>query len=127
MEKQVIFSEQAPAAIGPYSQAIRVGNLVFTSGQTPIDPTTGELISWEIRAQVEQVFKNIRAVLSAGGLSLDNVVKTTVFLAHMSDFADMNELYAKEFGENRPARTTVEVARLPKDCLVEIETIAFAG
>lgn len=127
MEKQVIASEQAPKALGPYSQAIRAGNMVFTSGQVPIDPATGDLISWEITEQVRQVFRNIKAVLAAAGLSLNDVVKTTVFLAHMSDFADMNEIYAQEFGENRPARSTVEVARLPKDALVEIETIAVAG
>ncbi len=124
MDKQVIQTEKAPAAIGPYSQAIKVGNLLFSSGQVPIDPTTGELISWEINEQARQVFRNIKAVLAAAGLTIDNVVKTTVFLAHMSDFADMNAIYAEEFGNNRPARTTVEVARLPKDALVEIETIA---
>lgn len=127
MEKQVIATEQAPKAIGPYSQAIRAGNLVFCSGQTPIDPATGDLISWEITEQVRQVFRNLKAVLAAAGLSLNDVVKSTVFLAHMSDFADMNEIYAQEFGENRPARSTVEVARLPKDALVEIEMIALAS
>ena len=126
MEKQVIKANQAPAAIGPYSHAIRVGDFVFCSGQTPIDPATGDLVSWEISEQVHQVFNNIRAVLSAAGLTLDNVVKTTVYLAHMSDFAEMNEIYAQEFGDNRPARTTIEAARLPKDCLVEIEVIAAA-
>lgn len=126
MEKQVIKANQAPAAIGPYSHAIRVGDFVFCSGQTPIDPATGDLVSWEISEQVRQVFNNIRAVLSATGFTLDNVVKTTVYLAHMSDFAEMNEIYAQEFGDNRPARTTIEAARLPKDCLVEIEVIAAA-
>ncbi len=124
MEKQIINSKEAPAAIGPYSQAIRVGDLLFCSGQTPIDPATGDLISWEVEEQVRQIFRNYRAVLSAAGLTLNDVVKTTVFLAHMSDFAEMNAVYAEEFGENRPARSTVEVARLPKDSLVEIEMMA---
>lgn len=127
MQKQVIKADQAPAAIGPYSHAIRVGDFLFCSGQTPIDPATGDLVSWEVGEQVRQVFKNVRAVLSAAGLTLDNVVKTTVYLAHMSDFAEMNEIYAHEFGDNRPARTTIEAARLPKDCLVEIEVIAVAS
>jgi 2-iminobutanoate/2-iminopropanoate deaminase len=126
IEKQVVATDQAPKALGPYSQAIRVGGMVFCSGQVPIDPTTGELVGWEIGGQVRQVFKNIKAVLAATNLSLNDVVKTTVFLAHMSDFAEMNEIYAQEFGQNRPARSTVEVARLPKDALVEIEVIAIA-
>jgi len=126
IEKQVIKSDQAPAAIGPYSQAIRVGQLVFCSGQIPIDPATGELVSWEVNDQVRQVFKNIKAVLAATGLTLNEVVKTTVYLAHMSDFSEMNEIYAQEFGESRPARSTIEAARLPKDALVEIEVMAIA-
>ena len=124
--KQVINSESAPAALGPYSQAIRVGNLVFASGQTPIDPKSGDLVGWTIQQQALQVFSNIRAVLSGAGLTLEDVVKTTVFLAHMSDFAEMNEIYAEQFGNNRPARSTVEVSRLPKDALIEIECIALA-
>ena len=124
MEKQVIASEQAPKALGPYSQAIRAGNMVFTSGQVPIDPATGELISWEITEQVRQVFRNIKAVLAAAGLSLNDVVKTTVFLADINDFATMNEVYATFFPSVPPARSTFQVAKLPLNALVEIETIA---
>lgn len=121
---QVISSENAPAALGPYSQAIRLGNLVFTSGQVGIDPATGELAGWQLRDQTHQVFRNLQAVLTAAGLTLQHVVKTTVFLAHMSDFPEMNGIYAEYFGDHRPARSTVEVARLPKDALIEIEVIA---
>lgn len=125
--KEVIHSEKAPAALGPYSQAIKVGNFIYTSGQVGIDPASGDLVSWQLRDQVHQVFKNLQAVLEAAGASLQQVVKTTVFLAHMSDFAEMNSIYAEYFGENRPARSTVEVARLPKDALVEIEAVAITG
>jgi 2-iminobutanoate/2-iminopropanoate deaminase len=123
--KEVIHTDKAPAALGPYSQAIKVGNFIYTSGQVGLDPTTGDLISWQLRDQVHQVFKNLQAVLETGGASLQHVVKTTVFLAHMSDFAEMNAIYAEYFGENRPARSTVEVARLPKDALVEIEAVVI--
>ncbi|HEX2914121.1 MAG TPA: RidA family protein [Chloroflexia bacterium] len=123
----VVASDKAPAALGPYSQAIRVGNFLYSSGQVGIDPATGELVSWKLRDQTHQVFKNLQAVLAAAGLSLQDVVKTTVFLAHMSDFAEMNGIYAEYFGDNRPARSTVEVARLPKDALIEIEVIAVEG
>ena len=126
MANQQINSQQAPAAIGPYSQAVKVGNFVYTSGQVGIDPSTGELVEWELKAQTHQVFKNLQAVLAAAGLGLQHVVKTTVFLAHMSDFADMNAIYAEYFGNSRPARSTIEVARLPKDALIEIEVIASA-
>ncbi len=124
---QIISSENAPKALGPYSQAIKVGNFVYTSGQVGLDPATGEMAGWELRLQVHQVLKNLQAVLAAAGLTLQNVVKTTVFLAHMSDFAEMNGIYAEYFGDNRPARSTVEVTRLPKDALVEIEVIAVAA
>ena len=124
--KQVVQTDKAPAALGPYSQAIKVGNLTFTSGQIGIDPTTGELVGWQLRDQVHQVFKNLQAVLDASGLTLQHVVKTTVFLAHMSDFPEMNSIYAEYFGDNRPARSTIEVARLPKDALVEMECVAIA-
>ncbi len=124
--KEVVSTDKAPAALGPYSQAIKVGNLVYTSGQIGIDPATGELVSWQLREQAHQVFKNLQGVLEAAGMSLQQVVKTTVFLAHMSDFAEMNGIYADYFGDNRPARSTVEVARLPKDALIEIEVIAIA-
>ncbi len=124
--QEVIQTDQAPAAIGPYSQAIKLGQLLFASGQIGVDPATGDLVSWQLHQQTHQVFKNVQAVLAAAGLSLANVVKTTVFLAHMSDFADMNAIYAEYFGDNRPARSTIEVARLPKDALIEIEVIASA-
>lgn len=127
MEKKIIQTDKAPAAIGPYSQAIRVGNLLFASGQIPVDPATGEIAGWEIKVQARQVLLNVKNLLEAAGLTLNDVVKTTVFLRHMSDFAEMNEIYAEFFGENRPARSTVEVGRLPKDSLVEIETISVFG
>jgi 2-iminobutanoate/2-iminopropanoate deaminase len=127
MEKKIIQTDKAPAAIGPYSQAVRVGNLLFASGQIPIDPATGEIVGWEIKVQVRQVLVNIKNLLEAAGLTLNNVVKTTVFLRHMSDFGEMNEIYAEFFGDSRPARSTVEVGRLPKDALVEIETISVFG
>lgn len=123
---QPIQTNAAPAAIGPYSQAIKVGNFVFASGQIPLDPQSGEIVGWEIREQARQVFENIKGLLSGAGLTLSDVVKTTVFLAHMSDFAEMNEVYAEYFNQTRPARSTVEVGRLPKDALIEIECIAVA-
>jgi 2-iminobutanoate/2-iminopropanoate deaminase len=122
--KQIISTNDAPKAIGPYSQGVRVGNFIFVSGQIPIDPSTGEFVSGGIAEQTERVLLNISAVLSASGTSLENVVKTTVFLADMNDFAAMNEVYAKFFSENPPARATVQAARLPRDAKVEIEVIA---
>lgn len=122
--KEIIATENAPGAIGPYSQAVKTGNLVFCSGQIPIDPKTGEFISDDVAEQTEQVLKNLSAVLTAAGTNLNNVVKTTVFLADMSDFTAMNEVYSKFFSENKPARATVQAARLPKDARVEIECIA---
>ncbi len=121
--KEIISTENAPGAIGPYSQAVKVGNLVFCSGQIPIDPATGEFVSEDVAEQTEQVIKNLSAVLDAAGTTLNNVVKTTVFLADMNDFAAMNEVYARHFTE-KPARATVQAARLPKDARVEIEVIA---
>ena len=123
--KEIISTENAPSAIGPYSQAVRTGNMVFVSGQIPIDPATGNFVSDEVAAQTEQVLKNLSAVLEAAGSSLNNVVKTTVFLADMNDFAVMNEVYAKYFSENKPARATVQAARLPRDARVEIEAIGL--
>lgn len=123
--KEIISTENAPGAIGPYSQAIKTGNLVFVSGQIPIDPKTGNFVSDEVGEQTEQVLKNLSAVLEAAGSSLNNVVKTTVFLADMNDFAVMNEIYAKYFSENKPARATVQAARLPRDARVEIEAIGL--
>lgn len=123
--KEIIATEKAPGAIGPYSQAVKVGNMVFCSGQIPIDVATGEFVSDDVAEQTTQVLKNLSAVLEAAGTSLNNVVKTTVFLADMNDFAAMNEIYAEFFSENKPARATVQAARLPKDARVEIECIAL--
>lgn len=122
--KEIIATENAPGAIGPYSQAVKVNNFVFCSGQIPIDPQTGAFVSGEVAEQTEQVFKNLIAVLEAAQTDLSNVVKTTVFLADMNDFAAMNDVYARYFGENKPARATVQAARLPRDARVEIECIA---
>jgi len=123
--REIIATDQAPRAIGPYSQAIRAGNLLFCSGQIPIDPSTGEFVSGGVAEQTEQVMRNLAAVLSAGQSSLKQVVKTTVFLADMDDFTAMNEVYGRFFGENPPARATVQAARLPRDAKVEIEAIAI--
>jgi 2-iminobutanoate/2-iminopropanoate deaminase len=122
--KQSISTKNAPAAIGPYSQAIRTGNLVFLSGQLGINPETGEFVSGSVTDQTGQVFKNIKAVLSEAGLTLDHVVKTTVFLAEIADFAAVNEIYANHFKEPYPARSAFAVKTLPKNALVEIEVIA---
>ena len=122
----VIATKSAPQAIGPYSQAIRSGGFVFTSGQVALDPATGKVVAGDVAAQTERVLENLAAVLAAAGSSLNKVVKTTVFLKSMGDFATMNEVYGKHFGAHRPARSTVEVARLPKDVLVEIDVIAEA-
>jgi 2-iminobutanoate/2-iminopropanoate deaminase len=124
IKTEVIATENAPGAIGPYSQAVRAGNMVFCSGQIPIDPATGEFVSNDTAEQTEQVLKNLSAVLEAAGTSLNNVVKTTVFLADMNDFTAMNEIYSKFFSENKPARATIQAARLPKDARVEIECVA---
>ena len=124
--KTVVSADTAPAAIGPYSQAIVANGLVFCSGQTPIDPATGNLVEGGIEVQTHQVFKNLIAVLTAAGTSLDRVVKSTVFLKDMNNFAAMNAIYASYFKGEPPARSTIEVARLPKDCIVEIEMIALA-
>lgn len=125
MERVVITSQQAPQAIGPYSVAIRSGNLVFASGQIGLDPTTGELVSGGVEAQTRQALTNLRHVLEAAGSGLHAVVKTTVFLRNMADFPAMNAVYAEFFPENPPARSTVAVAGLPKEALVEIEAIAL--
>jgi 2-iminobutanoate/2-iminopropanoate deaminase len=123
--KEVVATADAPKAIGPYSQAIKAGGFVFASGQIAIDPATGNVIEGDVRAQTERVFKNLTAVIKAAGSSLDRVVKTTVFLKSMKDFAAMNEVYATFFNENPPARSTVEAAELPKSVLVEIDVIAL--
>lgn len=124
--REIISTEKAPGAIGPYSQAIKAGGTVYCSGQIPIDPVTGEFVSNDISEQTEQVLKNLTAVLEAAGTTLGNVVKTTVFLSDMSDFAAMNEVYGRYFSDNKPARATVQAARLPRDAKVEIECIATA-
>ena len=122
--KEIITTENAPGAIGPYSQAVKTESMVFCSGQIPIDPQTGEFVSDDVAEQTQQVLKNLSAVLNAAGTNLNNVVKTTVFLADMNDFTAMNEVYAEYFSENKPARATVQAARLPKDARVEIECVA---
>ena len=122
--KQAVSSPDAPKAIGPYSQAVRAGQLLFVSGQVPLDPSTGQLVNGDIAAQTRRVFDNLGAVLKAGGRSFTDVVRTTVFLADMNDFAAMNEVYGQYFSEPYPARATVQVARLPKDARVEIDVIA---
>jgi 2-iminobutanoate/2-iminopropanoate deaminase len=122
--KDIIATDRAPQAIGPYSQAVRAGNLVFASGQIPINPVTGEFVAGGIAEQTEQVLRNLTAVFEAAGLSLNQVVKTTVFLLDMNDFTAMNEIYGRFFRQQPPARATVQAARLPRDARVEIEAIA---
>ena len=122
--KEVISTPKAPAAIGPYSQAIKVGNLVYTSGQIPIDPATGSFVEGGIKEQTRQSLLNVKAILEAAGLTMGNVVKTTVFMADMNDFADMNAVYAEFFAEPYPARSAVAVKSLPKGAFVEIEVVA---
>ena len=121
---KVISTKKAPAAIGPYSQAIQVGNLVFTSGQIPMDPSTGSFVKGGIKEQTRQSLTNVKAILEESGLSMSNVVKTTVFMADMNDFADMNTVYAEFFSEPYSARSAVAVKTLPKGALVEIEVVA---
>ena len=125
--KDIIATDRAPKAIGPYSQAVRAGNLVFASGQIPINPATGEFVAGGIAEQTEQVLRNLTAVFEAAGLNLNQVVKTTVFLLDMDDFTAMNEVYGRFFGEQPPARATVQAARLPRDARVEIEAIAVVS
>jgi len=124
--KEIIQTDQAPKAIGPYSQAIRTRGFVFASGQIPIDPETGQFVAGGIAEQTQQVIKNLSRVLEAAGSGLDRVVKTTVFLADMEEFAAMNEVYGKFFSAEPPARATVEAARLPREARVEIDAIALA-
>ena len=125
--KQIVATEHAPRAIGPYSQAVIAGGLVFASGQIPLDPQTGEFVEGGIREQTERVLRNLSAVLGEAGTGLERVVKATVYLADMGDFAEMNEVYASFFREEPPARSTVQAARLPRDARVEIDVIALAG
>ena len=124
MMKKVISTTKAPAASGPYSQAIQIGNLVYTSGQIPIDPATGVFVEGGIREQTRQSLLNVKAILEEAGLTMSDVVKTTVFMADMNDFADMNAVYAEFFAEPYPARSAVAVKMLPKGALVEIEVVA---
>ncbi|NNJ10722.1 RidA family protein [Chloroflexales bacterium ZM16-3] len=125
MQRTVISTQDAPAAIGPYSQAVRAGDLIFLSGQLPVDPASGQMVEGDIAAMTRQIFANISAVLAAAGSSLEKVAKVTVFLADMGDFAVMNAAYAEFFPAEPPARSTVQVARLPKDARIEIEVIAL--
>jgi 2-iminobutanoate/2-iminopropanoate deaminase len=120
-----ITTDQAPAAIGPYSQAMAAGELVFTAGQIALDPATMQVVAGDVAAQTERVLANLGAILEAAGSSLQRVLKTTVYLQSMNDFAAMNEVYSRHFGDHKPARSTVEVARLPKDVLVEIDAVAL--
>ncbi len=124
--REVIATEQAPQAIGPYSQAIRAQGLIFTSGQIAIDPATAQIIAGDVSAQTDRALKNLAAILQASGSSLEKVLRSTVFLKNMGDFAAMNEVYGRYFKQSPPARSTVEVARLPKDVLIEIDVIALA-
>jgi 2-iminobutanoate/2-iminopropanoate deaminase len=124
LSKQVISTPNAPAAIGPYSQAVRAGNLVFVSGQIPLDPATGQLVGGDIGVQTEQVLENLAAILEAAGSGLAQVVKATVYLRDLGEFGRMNEVYAKFFRENPPARATVQVARLPREAALEIDVVA---
>ena len=124
--REVIATEQAPKAIGPYSQAIRAQGLIFTSGQIAIDPATAQIIGGDVSAQTDRVLKNLAAILQASGSSLEKVLRCTVFLKNMGDFTAMNEVYGRYFKQAPPARSTVEVARLPKDVLIEIDVIALA-
>ena len=125
MEKMVISTNNAPAAIGPYSQAIKMGNLVFVSGQIPIIPKTGEILLGDIKLQTRQVLENLKNILEAAGSSLDSVVKTTVFMKDLNDYTAINDVYKEFFPQKPPARAAVQAARLPKDVGVEIEAIAF--
>ena len=124
MSKDVISTPHAPAAIGPYSQAVRSGNLLFLSGQIPLDPATGQIIAGDIAAQTERVLKNLAAILEAAGSDLNKVLKTTVYLKDLAEFGKMNEVYGKFFEEKPPARATVEVSRLPRDAAIEIDLVA---
>lgn len=127
MKKEIVLTKAAPAPIGPYSQAVKAGGFLFCSGQIPLDPATNQLIQGDVKAQTTLVMKNIEALLKQGGATFENIVKTTIFLKSMGDFPLVNEIYGSYFKSNPPARSTVEVARLPKDVSVEIEVIAFLG
>lgn len=125
MKKKIVNTADAPAAVGPYSQAVRVGKLVYTAGQIPLDPTTGKVVEGDVSVQTERVLQNLKAVVEAAGSSLGQVIKTTVFLQDMNDFAAMNKVYSQFFTKNPPARSAVEVAALPLGVQVEIEAVAL--
>ncbi|RLE59666.1 MAG: deaminase [Thermoprotei archaeon] len=127
MAKEIIYTGKAPKPIGPYSQAVKVGGFLFGSGQIAIDPATGELVRGDIKAQTRRVMENIKAILESSGYTLKDVVKVTVFLKNIEDFKDFNEVYGEYFREGPPARTTVEVSRLPKDVLIEVDFIAYSN
>jgi 2-iminobutanoate/2-iminopropanoate deaminase len=128
MDKKIIKAPKAPQPVGPYNQAVRTGNLIYTAGQIPLDPKTGQMVKGDIKEQTRRVLENVKAVLEAAGTDLEKVIKATVFLKDMNMFAQMNEIYGQYFkNETAPARSTVEVVRLPKDALVEIEVIATAS
>jgi 2-iminobutanoate/2-iminopropanoate deaminase len=124
MKPQIVATDKAPKAVGPYSQAVRAGEFLFCAGQIPLDPATGQLVPGGIREQTARVLENIKAVLASQGIGVEHIVKTTVFMTNLADFAAMNEVYAKSFPANPPARSTVQVAALPKGAQVEIEVIA---
>ena len=124
MKLEILHSDKAPAAIGPYSQAVKCGNMLFCSGQIPLDPATGELVPGDVTAQAERVMNNIAAVLTAAGVGFGDVIKTTIFLVDMADFAAVNEVYGDRFPSHKPARSTVAVKSLPRGALLEIELIA---
>ncbi|WP_249365401.1 RidA family protein [Cytobacillus citreus] len=124
---EMIYTETAPKAIGPYSQAMKVNDFLFLSGQIPVNPVTNEVVEHDIIQQTNQVMKNIKAILESEGLTLENIIKTTIFIKDMSQFPIINEEYSKYFNEHKPARSTVEVSALPKNVLIEIEAIAYMG
>ncbi|MFS8583427.1 MAG: RidA family protein [Limnochordales bacterium] len=126
-QKEIIATDAAPGAIGPYSQGVKAGGFVFVSGQLPVDPATGTFVEGDIAAQTERALENVRAILNAAGADFSHVVRATVYLADMNDFAAVNEVYARYVGENPPARVAVQVARLPRDARVEIDAIAYVG
>lgn len=124
MQKNIISTNKAPQAIGPYSQAVRFNNLLFISGQIPIEPKSGEIVKGNIKEQTKQILENLNCILTAGGSSLNNVLRTTIFLTNLEDYADVNEMYTQFFDKSMPARSTVQVSRLPMDVQIEIDAIA---
>lgn len=124
MQKDIISTSKAPQAIGPYSQAVRFDNLLFISGQIPLEPESGEILKGDIKAQTKQILENLKGILTAGGSSLDNVLRTTIFLTDLEDYADVNEMYTQFFEKSMPARSTVQVSRLPMEVRIEIDAIA---